>query len=522
MIRMRLTQAVDRAAVTRADGLATRMGERSQNWAKFRSRVSRLAQGLVDLGVEPGDRVALLGHNSDRYLEWFFAVPWAGGVFVPVNTRLAAPEVAYWLADSGSRVLFVDDAFVPMLRDLQGKMDSVEKLVYVGDGAVPEGLVHYESLIEGCAERADAGRSDDDLAGLFYTGGTTGVSKGVMLSHANLLGNALNVVPLLGLDAQTHWLHGGPMFHLADGTGTFAVALMAGGHCFLPRFEPLAALQAISVERPTHAVLIPTMLNMLVHHPEVENYDLSSLRMVLYGASPMPESVIRRAVGLMPGVRFMHGYGQTESAPFLTSLGPEYHDLESPLAAKLGSIGHPAPGVEIRVLDDGDQQVARGVVGEICARGINVMQGYWNKPELSAETLRSGWLHTGDGGYLDEEGFLFIVDRVKDMIISGGENVYSAEVENALYAHPAVAECAVIGVPDEKWGERVHAVVRLTESTEADAETLMAHCHELIAGYKCPRSVEYREEALPLSGAGKILKTELRAPYWEGREKKIN
>ncbi|MGE4652186.1 MAG: fatty-acid--CoA ligase, partial [Myxococcota bacterium] len=173
-------------------------------------------------------------------------------------------------------------------------------------------------------------------------------------------------------------------------------------------------------------------------------------------------------------------------------------------------------------LDDGDQQVARGVVGEICARGINVMQGYWNKPELSAETLRSGWLHTGDGGYLDEEGFLFIVDRVKDMIISGGENVYSAEVENALYAHPAVAECAVIGVPDEKWGERVHAVVRLTESTEADAETLMAHCHELIAGYKCPRSVEYREEALPLSGAGKILKTELRAPYWEGREKKIN
>lgn len=522
MIRMRLTQAVDRAALIRADGLATRMGKREQNWEQFRSRISRLAQGLVDLGVTPGDRVALLAHNSDRYLEWLFAVPWAGGVFVPVNTRLAAPEVAYWLADSGSRLLFVDDSFVPMLRDLQGQMDGLEKLVYVGDGPAPEGLLHYESLLEGCAERADAGRSDDDLAGLFYTGGTTGVSKGVMLSHTNLLANALNVLPLLGLGTETYWLHAGPMFHLADGTGTFAVALMGGGHGFLPRFDPLAALQAIAGERPTHAVLIPTMLNMLVHHPQVEDYDLSSLEWVLYGASPMPESVIRRALGLMPGVRFVHGYGQTESAPFLTSLGPEYHDLESPLSAKLGSIGHPAPGVEIRVLGEGDREVPRGVVGEICARGPNVMQGYWEKPELSAETLRGGWLHTGDGGYLDEEGYLYIVDRVKDMIISGGENVYSAEVENALYAHPAVAECAVIGVPDEKWGERVHAVVRLAEGTPADAETLIAHCHEHIAGYKCPRSVDFREEALPLSGAGKVLKTELRASYWEGREKNVN
>jgi len=522
MIRMRLTQAVDRAAVTRADGLATRMDDREQNWGQFRSRVARLAQGLVELGITPGDRVALLALNSDRYLEWLFAVPWAGGVFVPVNTRLAAPEVAYWLADSGSRLLFVDDAFVPMMGDLKGQMGGVEHVVYVGDGPAPEGLLHYEGLLEGRSERADAERSDDDLAGLFYTGGTTGVSKGVMLSHTNLLANALNVLPLLDLSAKTHWLHAGPMFHLADGTGTFAVALMAGENSFLPRFEPLAALQAIARERPTHAVLIPTMLNMVVHHPEVENYDLSSLECVLYGASPMPESVIRRALALMPDVRFVHGYGQTESAPFLTSLGPEYHDLESPLSAKLGSIGHPAPGVEIRVLGDDDREVPRGVVGEICARGLNVMQGYWNKPELSAETLRSGWLHTGDGGYLDEEGYLYLVDRVKDMIISGGENVYSAEVENALYAHPAVAECAVIGVPDEKWGERVHAVVRLAEGASADTETLIAHCRERIANYKCPRSVDFREEALPLSGAGKVLKTRLREPYWEGQGKNIN
>jgi long-chain acyl-CoA synthetase len=237
----------------------------------------------------------------------------------------------------------------------------------------------------------------------------------------------------------------------------------------------------------------------------------------------MPEAVIRRALEVLPGTRFYQAYGQTEAAPILTMLRPEFHtvDADGPCAGKLGSAGQAVPGVEIAVLDGDGRPVATGEVGEVCARGPNVMAGYRNLPEQTAQTLRDGWLHTGDGGRLDADGFLFIVDRVKDMIVSGGENVYSAEVENALYRHPAVAQCAVIGVPDEKWGERVHAIVVRKPDATVDAEELVAHCHRLVAGFKCPRSVEFRDEALPLSGAGKILKTELRRPFWEGRDRQV-
>jgi acyl-CoA synthetase (AMP-forming)/AMP-acid ligase II len=335
MTHMRLTQALDRAATVNANGLATRIGDRQQTWSQFRDRVSRLASGLKEMGVKPGDRVAMLSQNSDRYLEWFFAVPWAGGVFVPINTRLAAPEVAYWLNDSGSELLFVDDDFVPMLEPLSGMLETVRQVIYAGDGSAPKGLAHYESLIDGKPGAEDAGRVGDDLAGLFYTGGTTGVSKGVMLSHVNLVANALNVIPIMAFDSRTNWLHAAPMFHLADGVGTFAVTMMAGGHSFVPKFDPVATLEAMQKYRTTHGVLVPTMVNMVVNHPNVGNYDLSSVERILYGASPMPAAVIRRALEVIPSVKFVHGYGQTESAPFLTALGPEYHDLNSPLSEKM-------------------------------------------------------------------------------------------------------------------------------------------------------------------------------------------
>jgi long-chain acyl-CoA synthetase len=268
--------------------------------------------------------------------------------------------------------------------------------------------------------------------------------------------------------------------------------------------------------------MVPTMVNMVVNHPRVGDYDLTSLRTVLYGASPMPRAVIDRARQLMPGIGFVHGYGQTESAPFLTALDPRHLDQPGAPEERRNSIGHSGPAIEVRVLDENDREVPAGSVGEICARGMNVMQGYWKKPELTAETLRNGWLHTGDGGYMDADGFLYIVDRIKDMIITGGENVFSAEVENALHQHPGVIECAVIGIPHEKWGEQVHAIVRLNQSDAVGAEELIAFCHDLIANYKCPRSVEFVDDPLPLSGAGKILKTELRKPYWEGHDKAVN
>lgn len=519
-MHMALTQAIRRASQVNRHGVATVFEGRSRTWIEFENRVSRLAAGICGLGVETGDRIALLANNSDRYLEYFFAVPWAGCVFVPVNTRLAPPEVAYWLADSGSRVLFIDDDFLPFLPKLRGQMPAVEKIVYVGDGEAPEGLIHYESLIDNSSPMADAGREGEELAGLFYTGGTTGVSKGVMLSHRNLISNALHMMRDADFEEDMIWLHSGPMFHLADGTGTYAASMLAAGHRFISKFDPGATLQALEEHKVTNALLVPVMMNMVVNHPDVEKYDLSSVRGILYGASPMPEAVIKRGMELMPSVGFYHAYGMTETAPLLTILKPEFHSFEE--GGKAKSAGRATYGVEMCIQDTEGNILGPNETGEVCAKGPNVMQGYWNKPELTAQTIKDGWMHTGDGGYLDEDGFIYIVDRVKDMIITGGENVYSAEVENAVHQHDAVIECAVIGVPDDRWGERVHAIVRCREGQSVTEADLIAHCHELIANYKCPRSVSFRTEPMPLSGAGKILKTDLRKPYWKGVEKSVN
>ena len=368
----------------------------------------------------------------------------------------------------------------------------------------------------------DAGRGNDDLAGLFYTGGTTGRSKGVMLCHRNLIANSFNTMPTLGLREDSRWLHSAPMFHIADCVAIFAGTQIAAGHYFVPGFTPDGVAEAVQRWGITDMLLVPTMCNMLVNHPGIEDYDLSSLRTITYGASPMPEAVLKTALQVIPNAQFHHVYGQTEAGPVLTALPPSRMVEEGPLAGKIKSAGVAIPGVELKIVDEDDNEVPRGTVGEICGRGENVMLGYWNLPELTAETLRNGWLHTGDGGRMDEEGFVYVVDRVKDMIISGGENVYSAEVENAIYQHDAVVECAVIGVPHEKWGEQVHAIVRLAEGGDLDEAGVIAHCHEWIANYKCPRSVTFETEPLPLSGAGKILKNELRKPYWEGHEKQVN
>lgn len=519
---MYLTQLVKRAAQTNPKQIATAFQGRSHSYPQFQDRIARLATGLLKLGVKTGDRVGVLALNSDRYLEFFFAVPWAGGVFVPINTRLAPPEFVFWLVDPECSVLFVDDAFLDVVAKIRPEIGCVKHFVYMGDGPVPAGMVPYESLIEGNAPAEDAGRGYDELAGIFYTGGTTGRSKGVMLSHRNLVYCALNASLALNMRRDAVYLHAAPMFHLADGTETFGTTMMSGSHRFIPRYDPEDVLKMIDRERITDTLIVPTMINMLVNHPKLKDYDVSTLRQIVYGASPMPEALIKKALEVMPKVRFIQAYGQTECSPLLTATPPEVHDLGGPLASKLKSCGIAAPGVEVRILDAAGKEVPRGEVGEVCARAANVMLGYWKQPEVTAATIRDGWIHTGDGGYMDEDGFVYIVDRVKDMIISGGENVYSAEVENAIYRHPAVVECAVIGVPDEKWGERVHAIVRLKPGERLDEPAVIEHCKQLIANYKCPRSVEFTENPFPLSGAGKILKTELRKPYWAGKARNVN
>jgi long-chain acyl-CoA synthetase len=343
-----------------------------------------------------------------------------------------------------------------------------------------------------------------------------------MLSHRNLVMNAANVIVAFGYDADSVYLHAGPMFHLADGASTLAITAVGGVHVFIPAFDPADFFTTVQREKVTHSLLVPTMINMLVNFPKISDYDLSTLQRITYGASPMPDALLRKAIATLPGVRFVHAYGMTEAAPLVTALDPRYSTLDGPYAGRSKSCGQAAPMVDVRIADPDDNEVPRGTVGEVQVRGANIMLGYWNKAELTAQALRGGWYHSGDGGYMDEEGFVYIVDRLKDMIITGGENVYSAEVENAIAVLDGVAEVAVIGIPDETWGEAVHAVVVPRTGRSVTPDQVIAHCHALIAGYKCPRSVTIRNEPMPISGAGKILKVVLREPYWAAFAKRVN
>ena len=516
---MFITQTLRRAVQIKAKGTATIFGERRQTWEQFEGRVARLAGALQALGVGREERVAILALNSDRYVEYFYGVAWAGAASNPVNIRLAPPEIAYTLDDSGSTVLFVDDAFAQMLPALRPLLTAVKHVIFMGDGPCPQGCLDYEKLLADHAPVPDANAGGSDLAGLFYTGGTTGKSKGVMLSHDNVVYNALNVLPALGYDDMAVYLHAAPMFHLADMASTFALTMAAGVHVIVPRFDVDPVLHAIATHRVTHLILVPTMVNLLISSDRIHDYDLSSCKRLMYGASPMPEAVLRKAMALLPSIQLTQGYGQTEAAPVITFLDPRFH-VEG--GSKLTSAGRPAYGVEVIIVDPEDREQPRGQVGEICARGMNVMQGYWGLKEQTEQTLRNGWLHTGDIGYMDEDGFVFIVDRAKDMIISGGENVFSVEVEGAIYEHPGVQECAVIGVPSEQWGEAVHAVVVPKADQTLTEKEIIEHCRQRIAGYKLPRSVSFRSEPLPVSGAGKILKTDLRKPYWEGHSRQVS
>jgi long-chain acyl-CoA synthetase len=516
-----LTQGLRRAVQTKPHGTASSFAGRHRTWQECLERIAGVAGALSALGVKRGDRVAILALNSDRYFEVMYAIPWIGAAMVPLNTRLAAPEIEYILSDSGSVALFVDGAMAHHLTALEGRMPSVREVVWLDDIASPDGILHYEDLAS-YETAEDVGAADDDLAGLFYTGGTTGRSKGVMLTHTNLVVNALNAVAGIGFNADTAYIHSGPMFHLADGASTFGVTMVAGRHAFIPRFDPVDVLKTIEAEKVTHAQFVPTMINMLVNHPRFAESDISTLSFVLYGASPMPEGVLRKALEVMPRVRFMHAYGMTEAAPIVTLLDPRYTTLDGPYAGRLKSCGQAAPACEVKIVDADRREVPRGTAGEVAIRGANIMKGYWNKPAETAAVLQDGWYYSGDGAYMDDQGFVFIVDRLKDMIISGGENVYSAEVENAISLMPGVGEVAVIGVPDERWGERVHAIIVPKPGAGLTADDVVAHCREQIAGYKCPRSIEFRDKPLPLSGAGKVLKRELREPYWKGHTKAVN
>ncbi|MFP6743234.1 MAG: long-chain-fatty-acid--CoA ligase [Alphaproteobacteria bacterium] len=519
---MYLSQSLKRNAQTNKNGIATRFDGRQRTWSELRDRVARFAGGLRKLGVEQGDRVALLALNSDRYLEYYFGCYWCGAVVVPLNVRWSAGEHAYSLNDSGAATFIVDDKFLPMAPTILAEAGDVANLIYMGDGDTPDGWLNYEDVIASAGLLEDAGCGGEDLAGIFYTGGTTGFPKGVMLPHRGLWSSALGVAYGFNMTRDTVYLHAAPMFHLADGAFSMGAMVAGGSHAFIPAFDPAKTIEAIAEFGVTDVLMVPTMVKMVLDNPAFDSAKLATLKQVIYGASPMPEGVIRQGMDKLPNVGWCHAYGQTELSPLITFNPPEHHILEGELSGRLRSIGRAANCNEVKIVDEAGAEVPRHTIGEIIVRGPNAMLGYWNKPEETAAALKNGWVHTGDAAHMDDDGFIYIADRLKDMIISGGENIYSVEIESAISRHDAVAEVAVVGIPSDEWGEAVHAIVVPQADASVSEQEIIDHCRELIAGFKCPRSVEIRTETLPLSGAGKVLKRDLRAPFWEGRERQVN
>ncbi|GAA2106243.1 long-chain-fatty-acid--CoA ligase [Brevibacterium salitolerans] len=515
---MQITQSLHRAVQAVPHEVCTVFGERKRTFAEVADRVARFAGALQRLGVGDGERVGIYALNSDRYHEFLLAVPWAGGVVNPVNVRWSPAEVAYSLVDCQTEILLVDDAFIGTIAEVREKAPALRTVIHMGEHAAPDGVLDYEELISGTEPVEDVRRRDRDLYGIYYTGGTTGAPKGVMLDHRAMLTSAMGSSISAGTVAlRGVLLHAAPMFHLADGAAGNQANLTLSTHVMVPSFTPAGVIEAIQEHGVTNLFLVPTMIQMLLDAPESASADFSTVEQVLYGASPMSETLLRRAQDVFANAGFIQAYGMTELAPVATVMSPADHGR--PELAR--SCGRAAAHSEVRVVDPDDTELPPGDVGEIVARGDHVMQGYWNKPEETEAALRGGWMHTGDMGYMNEDGYFFVVDRLKDMIITGGENVYSVEVENVLAKIPQVESVAVVGAPDEEWGERVHAFVILREGETLTLEEVQAFCKEHIANYKIPRSMEI-VPVFPLSGAGKILKRDLRKELWDDAGRSVN
>lgn len=500
-----MREPIDRAELLFGQREAVVCGDVRRTYAELADRVRRVA-GLLEEITARGDRVALWALNSDRFLELFIGVPCAGRVIVPHNTRWAEPELIYATEDAGARVLICD-------RDPGGLAGVADRVIRIDTG-------EYDRLLDGATPTEPSTPvAPDDLAGLFYTGGTTGRSKGVMLTHANLMANAVHTQLGQPFTTDDRYLTIAPMFHAAGLYEALAVPWVGACNVIQPAFDPGAALDLVAAEAITGMIAVPTMLAALNETQAAAPRDVSSLKWISHGASPAALEVLRRSADLF-GCELIHLYGATETAPLATIFRHEEQYLDGDRAKSCGVV---PPGVSIRIVDASGAPLPGGSIGEVAIKGPNVMVGYWNKPEQTAAALiGGGWYRSGDVGRLDEQGYLFLVDRAKDMIVTGGENVYCTEVEDALYDHPAVLEATVFGIPDDRWGEAVHAVVVPREGEDLTADALIEHCRGRIAGYKVPKSITLQTDPLPKSGPGKVLKRELRAPFWEGHTEAIN
>ncbi len=504
-------------------------GEGRWTYQEFCNRINRLSHGLKSFGIGKDDKVAILHPNCHAFLEAYYAIPQIGAISVPINYRLSPREIAFILKDSESRVLIADSMFKNHLAPIREEVRGIERILWTGGPRESDGSndLNYERVL---------GRADDctlpnpqvsgeDIAQIYYTSGTTGRPKGVMLSHKNVTTHALGTIAEIHLTDRDVWLHVAPLFHLADAWATWAVTWVGGTHVLVREFDAKVVLETIEREKATLTNLIPTMLNLMVNHPQVGRFDYSSLRVLLSGGAPIAPEVVRKIVETF-NCDYVQTYGMTETSPYLTLSLLKGHLKRLPAEDQLrfkSKTGREFIGVELKVVDEQGKEIAKNEreVGEIVVKGDIVTKGYWKLPEETKQSIKDGWLYTGDMAVMDEEGYVTIVDRKKDMILTGGENVYSTEVENVLYTHPAILECAVVGIPDQKWGEAVKGFVVLKSGQEATEQEIIQFCKGRLAHYKAPKSIDFIG-ALPRTGSGKIHKKGLRDKYWEGYERKVH
>ncbi|MDI6775936.1 MAG: long-chain-fatty-acid--CoA ligase [Syntrophales bacterium] len=482
----------------------------SLTYGEFNARVNSLLNGLCDLGVKKGDRVAVLYHNCHHYAELFFALVKGGMVLVPIDFRLKEKEISFLLNNSQASMVVVGEDYIEVLPS-PVDIPTVRGLICIGKA--PDGMEDYEYLISSHPPwEPRVNVEEKDLATLYHTSGTTGVPKGVMMTHKNLISIATNTLIAFRITPDDITLHTSPFSHVAPIWPLLIHFYMGGSNVLLKKFAPQDVLEAIEEERITTWNSVPVMIIQLLNYPDIHRYDLSSLRWISYGAAPMPVEILKRALTLL-GPILIQVYGLTEAYP-VTLLPREDHILEGPeeKLRRLGSCGRELINCEARVVDERGEDVAPGEIGEIITKGDHVMEGYWGLPEETSATIKDGWLYTGDLATVDAEGYIYIVDRKKEIIISGGENISPREVEEVIYMHPSVSEVAVIGVPDEKWGEAVKALVVLREGKKATAEEIIDLCKNNLAGFKKPKAVEFLI-SLPHTPSGKVLKRELRERY---------
>jgi acyl-CoA synthetase (AMP-forming)/AMP-acid ligase II len=488
-------------------------------FAELQERVNRLASALAALGVGRGDRVATMQVNCNALVEALFATAKLDGVFVPLNFRAKGDELTYMVGQAEPKVLLVGQRYYELVSSLRPHLKGVEHCIAL-EGPY-QGWPLYSALLEGAEPQEIFPQGqDEDVVVLMFTAGTTGAPKGVMLTHQSFSSYVLNNVDPADPEVVEKTLLTVPLYHIA-GLQAVLAAVYGGRTLVVQRqFEPVEWMALVQGERVERAMVVPTMLKQVLDHPLFSSYDLSSLRVITYGAAPMPLEVLKRALRAFPHARFINAFGQTETAATITMLAPEDHVIppglppeeEERRLKRLTSIGKPLPDVEVRIVDEQGNEVPPGVVGEIVARGPRLMKGYWKQEEATRQTIRGGWLYTGDLGYRDEEGYIYLAGRAKDFIKRGGEMVSPEEVEQCLMAHPAVDEAAVIGVPDEEWGERVRAIVVLKQGARATEEELIEHCRQRLASFKKPESVVFVEE-LPRNPLGKVLKRVLREQF---------